>query len=92
MVEDSIVWHEGLGGPLRLTPHAGADTERTLLATVEFAQLRAEGYGGVLALGKDADGKRAIHSFSQDGSGTVFDLVMRGRYRESRRRTARSGR
>ncbi|MFJ9986987.1 FlgD immunoglobulin-like domain containing protein [Streptomyces globisporus] len=77
VVEDSIVWHEGTGGPLRLTPHAGVDTERTLLPTVEFAQLRAEGYGDVLALGKDADGKRAIHVFTQDGSGTVFDLVMR---------------
>ncbi|MFE7454626.1 FlgD immunoglobulin-like domain containing protein [Streptomyces griseus] len=77
VVEDSVVWHEGLGGPLRLTPHAGVDTERTLLPTVEFAQLRAEGYGDVLALGKDADGRRAIHVFTQDGSGTVFDLVMR---------------
>lgn len=53
------------------------DTERTLLDTVEFAQLRAEGDGDVMTLGKDADGKRAIHMFSQDGSGTVFDLVMR---------------
>ncbi|MFJ7525349.1 FlgD immunoglobulin-like domain containing protein [Streptomyces griseus] len=77
VVEDSVVWHEGLGGPLRLTPHAGVDTERTLLPTVEFAHLRAEGYGDVLALGKDADGRRAIHVFTQDGSGTVFDLVMR---------------
>ncbi|WP_228989994.1 FlgD immunoglobulin-like domain containing protein [Streptomyces sp. DH8] len=77
VVEDNIVWHEGLGGPLRLTPVTGADTERTLLPTVEFAQLRAEGHGGVLALGKDAEGKRAIRSFHQDGSGTVFDLVMR---------------
>ncbi|MFC8339363.1 FlgD immunoglobulin-like domain containing protein [Streptomyces rubiginosohelvolus] len=77
LAEDSVVWHEGLGGPLRLTPHTGVDTERTLLASVEFAQLRAEGYGSVLALGKDAEGKRAIHSFHQDGSGTVFDLVMR---------------
>lgn len=77
LVQDNIVWHEGLGGPLRLTPHAGVDTERTLLPTVEFAQLRAEGYGDVLALGKDAHGKRAIHAFHQDGSGTVFDLVMR---------------
>ncbi|WP_426498873.1 FlgD immunoglobulin-like domain containing protein [Streptomyces sp. D54] len=77
VVEDNIVWHEGVGGPLRLTPITGADTERTLLPSVEFAQLRAEGYGDVLALGKDADGKRAIHVFTQDGSGTVFDLVMR---------------
>ncbi|MEW1611066.1 MULTISPECIES: FlgD immunoglobulin-like domain containing protein [unclassified Streptomyces] len=77
VVADNIVWHEGVGGPLRLTPITGADTERTLLPTVESAQLRAEGYGDVLALGKDADGKRAIHMFSQDGNGTVFDLVMR---------------
>lgn len=77
VVDDNIVWHEGIGGPLRLTPITGADTERTLLPSVEFAQLRAEGYGDVLALGKDADGKRAIHVFTQDGSGTVFDLVMR---------------
>ncbi|MFE9302997.1 FlgD immunoglobulin-like domain containing protein [Streptomyces sp. NPDC006856] len=77
VVRDNIVWHEGLGGPLRLTPITGVDTERTLLDTVEFAQLRAEGDGDVMTLGKDADGKRAIHMFSQDGSGTVFDLVMR---------------
>lgn len=77
LVQDNVVWHEGLGGPLRLTPHAGVDTGRTLLPSVEFAQLRAEGYGDVLALGTDAHGRRAIHAFHQDGSGTVFDLVMR---------------
>lgn len=77
VVADNVIWHEGIGGPLRLTPITGADTERTLLHEVETASLRAEGYGNVLALGRDADGKRAIHSFSQDGSGTVFDLVMR---------------
>ncbi|MFI1934773.1 FlgD immunoglobulin-like domain containing protein [Streptomyces sp. NPDC020330] len=77
VVEDSVVWHEGTGGPLRLTPHTGADTERTLLPTVEFTQLRAEGHGDVLALGKDADGKRAIHVFHQNGIGIVSDLVMR---------------
>lgn len=77
VVEDSIVWHEGIGGPLRLTPITGADTERTLLPSVEFTQLRAEGYGDVLALGKDADGKRAIHVFHQNGIGIISDLVMR---------------
>ncbi|MEU3707462.1 FlgD immunoglobulin-like domain containing protein [Streptomyces anulatus] len=77
VVEDNIVWHEGIGGPLRLTPITGADTERTLLPTVEFTQLRAEGYGDVLALGKDADGKRAIHVFHQNGIGIISDLVMR---------------
>lgn len=77
VVDDNIVWHEGAGGPLRLTPITGADTERTLLPTVEFTQLRAEGYGDVLALGKDADGKRAIHVFHQNGIGIISDLVMR---------------
>lgn len=77
VVEDSVVWHEGIGGPLRLTPITGADTERTLLPSVEFTQLRAEGYGDVLALGKAADGKRAIHVFHQNGIGIISDLVMR---------------
>ncbi|MFJ2437580.1 FlgD immunoglobulin-like domain containing protein [Streptomyces anulatus] len=77
VVQDSVVWHEGDGGPLRLTPITGADTERTLLPSVEFTQLRAEGYGDVLALGKDADGKRAIHVFHQNGIGIISDLVMR---------------
>ncbi|MFD8583472.1 FlgD immunoglobulin-like domain containing protein [Streptomyces californicus] len=77
VADDTVIWHEGVGGPLRLTPHTGVETERTLLESVEFAQLRGEGGGSVLALGKDADGVRAIHSFSQDGIGEIFDLVMR---------------
>ncbi|MFJ6143228.1 FlgD immunoglobulin-like domain containing protein [Streptomyces anulatus] len=77
VVQDGIVWHEGLGGPLRLTPHTGVDTARTLLPTVEFAQLRGEGYGQVLALGRNADGDRAIHLFHQNGIGIISDLVMR---------------
>ncbi|MFD4339773.1 FlgD immunoglobulin-like domain containing protein [Streptomyces anulatus] len=77
VVQDGIVWHEGLGGPLRLTPHTGVDTARTLLPTVEFAQLRGEGYGQVLTLGKNADGDRAIHLFHQNGIGIISDLVMR---------------
>ncbi|MFJ8252300.1 FlgD immunoglobulin-like domain containing protein [Streptomyces sp. NPDC094466] len=77
LVQDGIVWHEGLGGPLRLTPHTGVDTARTLLPTVEFAQLRGEGHGQVLTLGKNADGDRAIHLFHQNGIGIISDLVMR---------------
>jgi hypothetical protein len=77
VVGDNVLWYEGDGGPLRLTPFAGAETERTLLGDVEQAFLRAEGTGSLVALGKDADGKRAVHHFSVDGSGLVFDLPLR---------------
>lgn len=77
VVGDNVLWYEGDGGPLRLTPFAGAETERTLLGDVEQAFLRAEGTGSLVALGKDAEGKRAVHHFSVDGSGLVFDLPLR---------------
>ncbi|WP_418960390.1 FlgD immunoglobulin-like domain containing protein [Streptomyces tritici] len=77
VVGDNVLWYEGDGGPLRLTPFAGAETERTLLSDVETTFLRTEGGGSLVALGKDADGKRAIHHFSVDGSGLVFDLPLR---------------
>lgn len=77
VVADNVVWHEDTGGPLRLTPFAGADTERTLLSEVETTFLRAEGDGNVVALGRDADGKRAIHSFGKDGLGLISDLLLR---------------
>ncbi|MER6847526.1 FlgD immunoglobulin-like domain containing protein [Streptomyces flaveolus] len=77
VVGDNVLWYEGDGGPLHLTPFAGAETERTLLSDVEQAFLRAEGTGSLVTLGKDADGKRAVHHFSVDGSGLVFDLPLR---------------
>ncbi|MFF2567083.1 FlgD immunoglobulin-like domain containing protein [Streptomyces sp. NPDC058084] len=77
VVGDNVLWYEGDGGPLRLTPFAGAEVERTLLSDVETAFLRAEGGGSLVALGKGADGRRAIRHFSVDGSGLVFDLLLR---------------
>lgn len=77
VVGDNVLWYEGDGGPLRLTPFAGAETERTLLNAVEQTFLRAEGSGSLVALGKGADGRRAVHHFSVDGSGLVFDLPLR---------------
>ncbi|MEU6104005.1 FlgD immunoglobulin-like domain containing protein [Streptomyces flaveolus] len=77
VVGDNVLWYEGDGGPLHLTPFAGAETERNLLSDVEQAFLRAEGTGSLVVLGKDADGKRAVHHFSVDGSGLVFDLPLR---------------
>ncbi|WP_392958154.1 FlgD immunoglobulin-like domain containing protein [Streptomyces sp. LN245] len=77
LVGDNVLWHEGADGPLHLTPFAGAETERTLLRHVEQAYLRAEGSGSLVVLGKDADGKRAVHLFSVDGLGLVGDLPLR---------------
>ncbi|MEV5969317.1 FlgD immunoglobulin-like domain containing protein [Streptomyces sp. NPDC051921] len=77
VVGENVLWREGDGGPLRLTPFAGAERERTLLSEVETTFLRSEGGGSLVALGKDAEGKRAIHHFSVDGSGLVFDLLLR---------------
>ncbi|MFF2852895.1 FlgD immunoglobulin-like domain containing protein [Streptomyces sp. NPDC058001] len=77
VVGDNVLWYEGDGGPLRLTPFAGADTERTLLSDVEQSFLRAEGSGSLVALGKDADGKRAVHLFSVNGLGLVSGLPLR---------------
>ncbi|MEU8529293.1 FlgD immunoglobulin-like domain containing protein [Streptomyces sp. NPDC048629] len=77
VVGENVLWREGDGGPLRLTPFAGAETERTLMSDVESTFLRAEGGGSLVALGKGADGNRAIRHFSVDGSGLVFDLLLR---------------
>ncbi|MER6914564.1 hypothetical protein ABT354_23065 [Streptomyces sp. NPDC000594] len=77
VVGDNVLWYEGDGGPLRLTPFAGAETERTLLADVEQAFLRTEGDGSLIALGKDADGKRAVRVLSVNGLGLVEDLPLR---------------
>ncbi|MFG3344247.1 FlgD immunoglobulin-like domain containing protein [Streptomyces sp. NPDC048018] len=77
VVGDNVLWREGDGGPLRLTPFAGAEAERTLLSDVETTFLRSEGGGSLVALGKNAEGRRAIHHFSVDGSGLVFDLLLR---------------
>ncbi|MFF8288995.1 FlgD immunoglobulin-like domain containing protein [Streptomyces sp. NPDC016309] len=77
VVGDNVLWYEGGGGPLRLTPFDGAETERTLLSDVEQAFLRSEGTGSLVVLGKDADGKRAVHHYSVDGAGLVFDLPLR---------------
>lgn len=77
VVGDNVLWYEGDDGPLRLTPFAGAETERTLLSGVERAFLRTEGSGSLVVLGKDADGKRAVHLFSVDGLGLIFDLPLR---------------
>ncbi|WP_077797298.1 FlgD immunoglobulin-like domain containing protein [Streptomyces sp. JHA26] len=77
VVGDNVLWYEDDGGPLHLTPFAGAETERTLLGDVEQAFLRAEGTGSLVVLGKDADGERAVHHFAVDGSGLVFDLLLR---------------
>ncbi|MFI2413675.1 FlgD immunoglobulin-like domain containing protein [Streptomyces sp. NPDC018947] len=77
VVGDNVLWYEGDGGPLHLTPFAGADTERTLLADVEQAFLRAEGTGSLVVLGKAADGRRAVHHFSANSLGLVADLNLR---------------
>ncbi|MFJ6570119.1 FlgD immunoglobulin-like domain containing protein [Streptomyces sp. NPDC091292] len=77
VVGDNVLWYEGDSGPLHLTPFGGADKERTLLTEVEQTFLRAEGGGSLIALGKDADGKRAVHSFSIDGLNLVSDLRVR---------------
>ncbi|MFF6772950.1 FlgD immunoglobulin-like domain containing protein [Streptomyces sp. NPDC012637] len=77
VVGDNVLWREGDGGPLRLTPFAGAEVERTLMSDVEATFLRSEGGGSLVALGKDAEGRRAIRHFSVDGSGLVFDLLLR---------------
>ncbi|MER6347653.1 FlgD immunoglobulin-like domain containing protein [Streptomyces sp. NPDC001595] len=77
VVGDNVLWYEGDGGPLHLTPFAGADTERTLLSDVEQTFLRTEGTGGLVVLGEDADGKRAVHLFSVDGLGLVSGLPLR---------------
>ncbi|MER6997714.1 FlgD immunoglobulin-like domain containing protein [Streptomyces sp. NPDC000410] len=77
VVGDNVLWYEGDGGPLRLTPFAGAETERTLLSDTEQAFLRAEGDGSLVVLGKGADGKRAVHLFHVNGLGLVSDLLMR---------------
>ncbi|MET9735573.1 hypothetical protein ABZZ79_34585 [Streptomyces sp. NPDC006458] len=77
VVGDNVLWYEGDGGPLHLTPFAGADTERTLLDDVEQAFLRAEGTGSLVVLGKDADGSRAVNLFSVDGLGLVSGLPLR---------------
>ncbi|MET8568997.1 FlgD immunoglobulin-like domain containing protein [Streptomyces sp. NPDC004783] len=77
VVGDNVLWYKGDGGPLHLTPFAGADTERTLLADVEQAFLRAEGTGSLVVLGKAADGRRAVHHFSANSLGLVADLNLR---------------
>ncbi|WP_406447338.1 hypothetical protein OG782_00940 [Streptomyces sp. NBC_00876] len=77
VVGDNVLWYEGEGGPLRLTPFGGADAGRTLLGDVEQAFLRSEGSGSLVVLGKDADGRRAVHLFSVDGLGLVADLPLR---------------
>ncbi|MFE7392179.1 FlgD immunoglobulin-like domain containing protein [Streptomyces sp. NPDC057582] len=77
VVGDNVLWYEGDGGRLRLTPLAGAETERTLLSDVEQAFLRSEGSGSLVVVGKDADGNRAVHLFSVDGLGLVADLPLR---------------
>ncbi|WP_225630790.1 FlgD immunoglobulin-like domain containing protein [Streptomyces solaniscabiei] len=77
VVGDNVLWYEGDGGPLHLTPFAGAETERTLLGDVEQAFLRAEGTGSLVVLGKDADGKRAVHHFGVNGLALVSDLILR---------------
>ncbi|MFB7494249.1 FlgD immunoglobulin-like domain containing protein [Streptomyces sp. NPDC056161] len=77
VVGDNVLWYEGDGGPLHLTPFAGADTERTLLSDVQQVFLRSEGKGSLVALGRDADGSRAVHLFSVDGLGLVAGLPLR---------------
>ncbi|AJP05362.1 hypothetical protein TU94_32065 [Streptomyces cyaneogriseus subsp. noncyanogenus] len=77
VVGDNVLWYEGDGGPLHLTPFAGAETERILLSDVEQAFLRAEGEGSLVALGKDPDGKRAVHLFHVNGLELVSDLPLR---------------
>lgn len=77
LVGDNVLWHEGEGGTLRLTPYAGAETSRDLLTAVESGYQLIEGRGQFAALGKDADGRRGIHLFSVDGLGLVFDLPVR---------------
>ncbi|MFF4763826.1 FlgD immunoglobulin-like domain containing protein [Streptomyces sp. NPDC001292] len=77
VVGDNVLWYEGDGGPLHVTPFGGADKERNLLSGVEQVFLRSEGTGSLVALGKDADGKRAVHLFHIDGLETVADLSLR---------------
>ncbi|MGW3495957.1 FlgD immunoglobulin-like domain containing protein [Streptomyces sp. NPDC001020] len=77
VVGDNVLWYEGDGDPLHLTPFGGPDKERNLLSDVEQVYLRSEGTGSLVALGKNADGKRAVHLFSIDGLGLVDDLSLR---------------
>ncbi|WP_308408714.1 FlgD immunoglobulin-like domain containing protein [Streptomyces sp. AC627_RSS907] len=77
VVGDNVLWYEGGGGRLNLTPFAGADTGRTLLSDVEQTFLRSEGTGSLVAYGKDADGKRAVHLFHVNGLDLVSDLRLR---------------
>ncbi|MEU5641160.1 FlgD immunoglobulin-like domain containing protein [Streptomyces milbemycinicus] len=71
----NVLWHEGDRGPLRLTPIDGAETSRVLLTDIEQG---LQGSNSTLtALGRDADGTRAIHRFTVDGSGLVFDQQLR---------------
>ncbi|MEW2551986.1 FlgD immunoglobulin-like domain containing protein [Streptomyces zhihengii] len=76
-VGDNVLWYEGEGGTLRLTPYAGAETSRDLLTGVESGYQLIEGRGEFAALGKDADGRRGIHLFGVDGLGLVSDLAVR---------------
>ncbi|MFJ5776955.1 FlgD immunoglobulin-like domain containing protein [Streptomyces sp. NPDC093094] len=77
VVGDNVLWYEGDGGPLHLTPFAGAEQERILLSDVEQAFLRSEGDGSLVVLGKDADGERAVHHFGVNGLDLVSDLTLR---------------
>ncbi|MEV6163416.1 FlgD immunoglobulin-like domain containing protein [Streptomyces sp. NPDC052052] len=77
VVGDNVLWYEGDGGPLHVTPFGGPDKERNLLSDVEQVFLLSEGKGALAALGKDTDGKRAVHLFSIDGLELVFDLPLR---------------
>ncbi|MGY0055736.1 FlgD immunoglobulin-like domain containing protein [Streptomyces sp. LZ34] len=71
----NVLWHEGDRGPLRLTPIDGAETSRVLLTEIEQGLQGSD--STLTALGRDADGTRAIHHFAVDGSGLVFDLPLR---------------
>ncbi|WP_369382454.1 FlgD immunoglobulin-like domain containing protein [Streptomyces sp. cg36] len=75
VVGRNVLWTEGRGGALNLTPIDGAETPRVLLTEFEQGLERSDSM--LTALGRTSDGTRAIHLFTVDGSGLVFDLPLR---------------
>ncbi|OAR23257.1 hypothetical protein A8W25_27565 [Streptomyces sp. ERV7] len=75
VVGRNVLWSEGAKGALNLTPIDGAESPRVLLTEFEQGLERSDSM--LTALGRTADGTRAIHLFTVDGSGLVFDLPLR---------------
>ncbi|GGP33826.1 hypothetical protein [Streptomyces melanogenes] len=75
VVGRNVLWTEGRKGALNLTPIDGAETSRVLLTEFEQGLERSDSM--LTALGRTSDGTRAVHLFTVDGSGLVFDLPLR---------------